>query len=269
MRLALRRAPDASAASAAAAMSNADRASCGGMSRAVTASMLKHIVFSVAILSGQMLTACGGGDDNNDNDDNNGSSGSSGSSGSNGSNNITEIEAHAIEQGNVRGQALVVQVHKELPGTSDDECVAKAAGVVVAINNGEIAQANLVLSKTTKPAVHDLASQIVADCQANNAALQTLMQARSATVVDTSASQALKTEADTGTAQLQSDAADHLDVDCAQMQIAANQEAFVIVGAVRDATPASASDVRNLLSDTETMIDKHRTQAKNALHSLN
>jgi predicted outer membrane protein len=235
--------------------------------------MLKHIVFSVAIVSGQLLAACGGDndDDNHNNDgNNNGSNDGGNDGGSNGSNNnISEIEAQAIEQGNVRAKALVVQVHTEFPGSSDNDAVAKAAGVVITFNNSEIAQANLVLSKTSNSAVHDLASQIVADCQANNTALQAVMQTRSVTVVDTSASHALKTEADTSVAQLQADAADHLDVDCAQMQIAANQEAFVVVGAVIDATPASAADIRNFLSDTETMIDKHRTQAKNALHSLN
>src|SRR4051794_35772349 len=118
------------------------------MSCAATASMFKHIVFSMVILAANALAACS---DDNDDDDNN---------------HNRDLQARAIDQGNTRGQALQAQASQEFPGSSQNDAVARAGRVVATINNGEIAQANLVLSKTTNPDVRDLASQMVADHQA-------------------------------------------------------------------------------------------------------
>jgi predicted outer membrane protein len=224
------------------------------MSCAATASMFKHIVFSMVFLAGNALAACSDNDDDNNND--------------NGNNNNRDLQARAIDQGNTRGQALQAQASQEFPGSSESDAVARAAGVVTTINNGEIAQANLVLSKTTNPDVRDLAQQMVTDHQANNAALQTLMQSRTLPPAETSVSRTLTSEAAMGLAQLQADAPDQLDVDYAQMQVMMHQEAFLIVGTVRDAMPAPASDIRGFLSDTLTVIDKHRTHAENVLSNL-
>jgi predicted outer membrane protein len=209
--------------------------------------MFKHIVFSM-VIAGNALAAC-----SDDSDDNN---------------NNRDLQARAIDQGNTRGQALQAQARQEFPGSSQDDAVARAGRVVATINNGEIAQANLVLSKTTNPDVRDLASQMVADHQANNAALQTLLQNRNLAPAETSVSRTLSSEADMGLAQLQADAPGQLDVDYAQMQVMMHQEAFLIVGTVRDALPASASDFRGFLSDTLSAIDKHRTHAEDVLSKL-
>jgi putative membrane protein len=209
--------------------------------------MFKHIIFSMVILAGNALAACSDDDDDNNNRD---------------------LQARAIDQGNTRGQALSAQASQEFPGSSEADAVARAAGVVTTINNGEIAQANLVLSKTTNPDVRDLASQMVTDHQANNAALQALMQNRSLPPAETSVSRTLSSEASMGLAQLQADAPGQLDVDYTQMQVMMHQEAFLIVGTVRDAMPASGSDIRGFLSDTLSVIDKHRTHAEDVLSKL-
>lgn len=143
-----------------------------------------------------------------------------------------------------------------------------AAGIVFAINNGEIAQANFVLSKTATVSVRSLASQIVADHQASNAMLQALLQSRNLSPVDTSVSQTLTSEASAGLAQLQADELRNLDIDYTRMQIAMHQEASMIVSTVRDAMPASATDMRNFLSDTLTTIDAHLAHAEDVLSNL-
>ncbi len=206
--------------------------------------MCKAIVFSIAILAGGTLAACG---DDNHNDD---------------------IEASAIEQGTTRGQALQAQAAQELAGCTESEAIAKAAGIVFAINNGEIAQAQYVLSKAGTVQVHDLASQILADHQASNAALLALLQNRSLTPVETSVSQMLTSEANAGLAQLQADPLRNLDIDYTRMQIMVHREASLIVATVRDAMPASAADIRGFLSDTLTVIDQHLTHAEDVLRGL-
>lgn len=205
--------------------------------------MCKAIVFSIAILAGHALAACGG-------------------------DHHTDLEASALQQGTTRGQALQAVAAQEFPGSTESAAIAMAAGIVFAINNGEIAQANYVLSKTATVSVRSLASQIVADHQANNATLQALLQSRNLSPVDTAVSQTLTSEANAGLAQLQAAELRNLNVAYTQMQIAMHQEASLIVGTVRDSMPASATDMRNFLSDTLTMIDDHLTHAEAVLSNL-
>jgi predicted outer membrane protein len=206
--------------------------------------MLKHIVFSLAIVAGPALAACG--DDNHH----------------------EEEEASALDQGNTRGQALQTQVDQVFAGCSESDAIAQAAGIVIAINNGEIAEANFVLSKPGIPRVQALATQFVTDHQASNAAVLSLLQARSLAPLDTPISQTLHDEAQAGVAQLEADLPRNLDIDYVEMQIAMHQEASLIVSAVRDAMPASASDMRGLLSDTLTTINDHLVHAQIVLRDL-
>lgn len=205
--------------------------------------MYKAIVFSIAVLAGGTLAACG-------------------------SDHHTDLEASALQQGTTQGQALQAQAARDFAGTTEAEAISRAAGVVIAINNGEIAQANHVLSKTRDVRVRSLATQIVTDHQANNAALQALLQSRKLAPAETSVSRTLTAEANTGLAQLQADPLRNLNIDYAQMQIAMHQEASMIVGTVRDAMPASATDMRQFLSDTLTTIDNHLTHAEEVLNNL-
>lgn len=206
--------------------------------------MYKAIVFSIAIFAGGAVAACG---DDNDH---------------------SEIEASAIEQGTTRGQALQAQAIQDLAGCSDAEAISKAAGIVFAINNGEIAQAGWVLSKTGDPRVRNLANQIIADHQANNAALLTLLSNRNLAPVETSVSRTLTAEASAGLAQLQAGELRNLNIDYTQMQISMHKEASLIVGTLHDAMPASATDVQSFLADTLRVIDLHLAHAETVLRDL-
>jgi predicted outer membrane protein len=206
--------------------------------------MLKHIVFSIAILVGPALAACGS--DNNHEDE----------------------EASALDQGNTRGRALQAQVAPAFANSTESDAVAMAAAIVIAINNGEIAEANFVLSRPGTTGVHALATQFVTDHQASNAAVLSLLQARSLAPIDTPISQTLNNEAQAGLAQLQADLPRDLELDYVEMQIAMHQEASVVISAVRDAVPASATDMRGLLTDTLTTINSHLIHAQTTLRSL-
>jgi predicted outer membrane protein len=206
--------------------------------------MCKAIVLSIAVLAGGTLAACG---DDNDHDD---------------------VEASAIEQGTTRGQALQAQAAQDFAGCTESEAIAKAAGVVFAINNGEIAQAGYVLSNTGNPKVRNLATQIVADHQASNATLQTLLSNRNLAPAETSVSRTLISETNAGLVQLQTGELRNINIDYSQMQISMHQEASMIVGTVRDAMPPSATDIHGFLSDTLSVIDKHLTHAETVLRDL-
>lgn len=206
--------------------------------------MWKPIVFSIAILVGPALAACGSSTTHEDD------------------------EATALDLGNMRGKALQVQIDQVFAGSSESDAVAMAAGIVIALNNGEIAEANFVLSKPGTTRVHALAQQLVADHQASNAAVLSLLQARGLAPIDTPISQALNSEAQASLAKLEADLPRDLEFDYVEIQIATHQEASLIVGSVRDAMPASATDMRQLLTDALTTINNHLIHAETVLRNL-
>jgi predicted outer membrane protein len=206
--------------------------------------MFRAIVSCIAILAVPALAACG---DDNDH---------------------TDIESRALDEGTTRGQALQARAAHDFAGCTDSEVIAKAAGIVFAINTGEIAQANFVLSKTANVRVRALATRIVADHQASNAALQTLLDTRNLAPIETSVSGTLTAEASAGLVQLQTGELRNINFAYVQIQITMHQEASLIVGTVRDAVPASATDVRGFLSDTLTMIGDHQARAETVLRDL-
>ena len=97
--------------------------------------MSKAILSCIAILAVHALAACG---DDNDHSD---------------------LESRALDEGTTRGQALQAQAVQDFAGCTESEVIAKAAGIVFAIDNGEIAQANFVLSKIGMVRVRALATQ--------------------------------------------------------------------------------------------------------------
>jgi len=214
------------------------------MSRAAPAGMCKAIVSCIAILAVHALAACGGDSDHSD------------------------LESRALDEGTTRGQALQAQAVHDFAGCTQSEAIGKAAGVVFAINNGEIAQASFVLSKTGDVRVRALATRIVTDHQASNAALLTLLHNRNLAPIETSVSNTLTAEANAGLAQLQTGELRTINLAYAQIQITMHQEASMIVGTVRDAVPASATDIRGFLSDTLTMIGSHQARAETVLRDL-
>src|SRR5262249_49683614 len=125
-----------------------------------------------------------------------------------------------------------------------------------------------VLSKTGDVRVRALATRIVADHQASNAALLTLLHNRSLAPIETSVSNTLTGEANAGLAQLQTGELRNINFAYAQLQITMHQEASWLVGTGRDAMPASATDIRGFLSDTLTMIGDHQARAGTVLRDL-
>jgi putative membrane protein len=180
-------------------------------------------------------------------------------------NNNNDREQRASDAGAARGGDLVTQAQGNFNGSSDQDDMAKAASIVSTINTGEIAQANLVLSLNVASDVRDLANEIVADHQANETKLQAMMQNASITVMDNPVSTSLRTEAMAGLAKLQSDAQTNLDADYPEMQVMMHQEAFVVVGGLRDLVVNEA--FRQFLTDTQNTIQQHRNHAGTVLGS--
>jgi putative membrane protein len=206
--------------------------------------MRHQLIFSLAILVGSTLAACGD-DDNNNNDD---------------------LENSAIDEGNTRGQALVAQARGEFQGQSDDDVMSMSADVVATIDAGEIAQANFVLSRTSNPDVQDLANAIIQDHQSNLADLQAMMRNNGLAPETNVVSQTLKQEGDAGLAQLMADAPGDLDRDYVQMQIMMHQEAHVIVDNLR--SYVQEDDMDGFLQDTVSAIDEHRDHARDVFDDL-
>ena len=73
-------------------------------------------------------------------------------------------------------------------------------------------------------------------------------------------------EAMSGLAQLQADSRSELDLDYTRMRVMMHQEAFVLVGTLRDLVRDDA--FRSFLSDTQGAIEDHREHARDVLNDL-
>jgi predicted outer membrane protein len=208
-------------------------------------STMRHLILSLAIFVGSGLAACSDDDNNNNNDD---------------------LETAAVDQGNTRGQALVDQARGEFQGQPQEDTMAMSADVVATIDAGEIAMANLVLSRTNNSDVQDLANEIISDHQTNLADLQAMMRNNGLAPETNVVSATLKAESDAALAQLRSDAAGDLELDYVQMQISMHQEAHIIVDNL--SSYVQDSDMDNFLQDTLDTIDMHRDHAKDVLDNL-
>jgi predicted outer membrane protein len=196
-----------------------------------------------------LLASCGDDDNNN-----------------NGGNNGSDEEQAAIDMGDQRGNALASQIPSEFGGISDAAEVAKAAAIVTTLNTGEIAQANLVLGAGGAPAVRELASEIVADHEANEQRLHALLATQGIAPADNPISLTIRAEGMMGLQQLQNNPSPSLDFEYARMQVMMHEEGFMIVGAVRD--HVRNEDVRSFLSHTQDAIKKHREHAGDVLNGL-
>jgi predicted outer membrane protein len=177
-----------------------------------------------------------------------------------------DLQAQAIELGNTHGRGLVALARGELLLSSSGDWLAKTFAIVAALNAGEIAQAELMLSVTTNPAVRDLASEIKTDHQTNEVMLEELMQAHGVAPLDNGVTRAVQAEADMGITQLEADAPSARDVDYVQMQVTMHQEASLLLGDMRDYP--MPSDVRAFLASTLPVILQHLAHAESVLHSL-
>jgi predicted outer membrane protein len=177
-----------------------------------------------------------------------------------------DLQAHALELGNTRGRGLVALARGELLFSSSSDWLAKTFAIVAAINAGEIAQAELMLSGSANAAVRGLASEIEADHKANELMLEALMEAQGAAPLDNGVTRAVQAEADAGITQLLADASAVRDIDYVQMQITMHQEASLLLTDMRDYP--GPPNVQAFLVSTLTMVETHLAHANSVLHSL-
>jgi predicted outer membrane protein len=115
--------------------------------------------------------------------------------------------------------------------------------------------------------IFNLATEIRADHQNNNAQLQALMSNRSMSPADNPVSAMLATEAMAGLAQLQSDASAQprsgFDFDYARLQVVMHEEAIVVLQTLRDLV--RDQDFQGFLEDTRKAIAQHLSQAEDVL----
>jgi predicted outer membrane protein len=221
--------------------------------------MRVHLLLCIAILGGCASDNNSAGEDNSAND-------TSATNDTGDRTSAGDLQAQAIELGNTRGRGLVALARAELLLSSSADWLAKTFAIVAAMNGGEIAQAELMLSVSTNDAVRGLASDIKADHQANELMLEALMKAHGAAPLDNGVTRTVQAEADAGITQLMTDAPAVRDIDYVKMQITMHQEAILLLGDMRDYP--NPSDVRAFLASTLTAVETHLAHAESVLHNL-
>jgi predicted outer membrane protein len=215
-----------------------------------TPGMRVHLLLCIAI--------AGGCADATDND--------TGSSADSANHSHGDLQAKAIELGNTRGRGLVALARGELLFSSNADWLAKTFAIMAALNAGEIAQAELILSVTTDPEVRDLASEIKTDHEANEVMLEQLMQAHGVAPLDNGVTRTVQAEADMGISQLEADPPSLRDIDYVQMQVTMHQEASLLLADMRDYP--MPPDVQAFVASTLPAILEHLAHAEAVLQRL-
>jgi predicted outer membrane protein len=220
--------------------------------------MRVHLLLCFAILSG-----CA----SNDNGVSAGDTGAANDSGVGGDRpGAGDLQAQAIDVGNTRGRGLVALARAELLVSSSSDWLAKTFAIVAAMNAGEIAQAEFILSVSANAAVRGLASEIKADHQGNELMLEALMQAHGAAPLDNGVTRAVQAEADADITQLMADAPAVRDIDYVEMQITMHQEAILLLDDMRDYP--DPPDIHAFLASTLSAVETHLAHAEAVLHGL-
>jgi predicted outer membrane protein len=184
-----------------------------------------------------VLASCGGSDDDN--------------------------EQRAINNGDVRGTDLANRARGEIGGAADPDAMARAAAIVAAINAGGIEQARFILSTSIDGDVRDLASELAADHQTGDDRLNALMQGRGMAPADSTVSLVLRDEAAATLAQLRADVRSVIPIDYADMQVILHEEAYVVVGALRNYV--KDIELQQFLLETRDTLQRHRKDAGRVL----
>lgn len=168
--------------------------------------------------------------------------------------------------GTSMGTDLATQAQAELAGNSALVAIAKIGSIIHTINDGEIMEAQLVLTLTQNTSALDFANKMIADHSANNATLDAMLAAMQITPLDNSVSQRLRAETAADISELQSTAEADVPRVYFQIQIAQHQEAFVLTGTFVNVSTGTSFD--QYIVDTRAMLAAHRDEAEQRFRTL-
>jgi len=164
----------------------------------------------------------------------------------------------AVDEGQGRGEDLAAQANLEFADDLASTIIAKSGAIALAIDEGVIEQADLLLQLGATPAVIQYAEDMLAEHSDHLVATLDLLDTYDLVPIDNPIAATIRTHVVTGLRQIESSS----DVDLQYMltQVSIHQEAFIVVAELFDLAPDDVTAV--FFSDMQVMLLEHRTNAE-------
>jgi predicted outer membrane protein len=174
-----------------------------------------------------------------------------------------DADAAAVD-GDFLGSEHAREIDVDFAGDVDEIIVGKSAAIMTAINDNEIATAELALDTAIDPIVLGYAQLMIQEHEDNQLVLDNLLLDFDIDILDNPVSDALRAE---GAGVLRNlDLAFDIDYEYIRSQIVAHAEAFVIVDTLAALSPFV--EFTQFYDDTLTVIDDHQIEAELILRGL-
>jgi putative membrane protein len=175
------------------------------------------------------------------------------------------ITDDAIAEGEQLGDDRLVQLDIELGDELDaNVLMAKTGGILITIDENEIAQAEFVLDVALDPDVISFAQRMIAEHTAHLASVEDLLVSFDLVPVESTVSAALRSENSSALDRL--DRVEDVDFEYMRLQVVVHNEAFVIVDELQDLAPNDQFQL--FLTNTLDLLEDHRSRAESLLRLL-
>jgi predicted outer membrane protein len=161
----------------------------------------------------------------------------------------------AIDDGELRGDQVNIQIEDELAGASDEVVVSTTVAIGGALNEAEIIHAEIALDRSSDPEILDFAEMLIRDHTANIAEAESMLVERGVGPIGSDVADDLAAEADFAADELDATSDANFDRVFLDMQLTMHGQARVIVGEFADIVPDE--DMAAFWDDTRATIDGH------------
>jgi predicted outer membrane protein len=196
-----------------------------------------------------LAAACGGGDDDG---------------GSGGSDGVVAADA-AREDGEAMGATLASQAEDELTREPRSLIIERLGGIVLALDDGEVSQAETELDLGEDSVVLDFAEHMRRTHADHADELEDLLYERGLVPTQGEVSGMLRTEAFVGIDELRHTPPAHVDFAYLRIQIMMHAAAGVLADRLIDLAPDA--ELFDFLRETSAAISEHRIQAEAILRA--
>jgi hypothetical protein len=172
----------------------------------------------------------------------------------------------AIEEGEAMGGALADQAGDELDEANPELALGQLGAILLAFDDGEVAQAEVELDLGSDRGALDFAAKMRDEHSLHADAVSDLLFVRRVSPVESAVSGALRGEAAAGIAELQRALLAEVDFTYLRLQVKMHAAGEVLVGGLIDLTPGD-EEIASFLEATRGAIAEHRAEAEALLRA--
>jgi predicted outer membrane protein len=172
----------------------------------------------------------------------------------------------ATDDGEEMGSILADQAQAQMGHEPAPDALAHLGAIVLAIDDGEISQAEIAIDRANDPVVMDYAQRMNDEHADHADTLEVLLGDRGASPSESAVSGSLRAEAFAGISELKGTPRNELDFAYMRLQVKMHAAAGVLINRLYDLAPADG-ELLDFLDATRSAIAAHRSQAEAILRA--